>query len=757
MNRIFKHSVAYLALMTGASALMLASPSQAQQSPFAGDVANPDLVPNGGRLNARYDQMGGAVDVAPQRAAMSAAVAGFAAAAEVQNRLPQGFTLRQGSTARIPGAQPARAAAAPNTGFAAPNAAQAGSADDKFVTVYPIAFEGVPLAKGSDYMAVVDEDGRLLHTRERSLPNNVDATEPTITAAAAQAAAEASFGNRFAAADTVEATEPELEIWVPEDRQGRLTWTFSLFNQSLTDPVAIKVWVAAAGTGTPEILMAENQILHTHHGQVTGTLWSESPFGPTVNQPLEAVNVQRTGAGGGTAITGEDGRYSFTTGSGDATIDVFLAGPHSVIENAAGAVMADSESGGTGDPLDLNFGSTDEQTLAQMSAFHWTVKAQKMAGDILDPATDRVDLEDLRTIVNINDSCNAFYHPVFVTTNYFQSGRGCPNTAYADVVSHEYGHALDDAKGGILDGGYSEGFGDAMSIMATRQPCLGRDFRGEGTCLRPADEDIDWPPAPGEGVHAQGRRYAGFTWELVQQLRNTYSDDGAYGIAERLVLAVAQANPSDIPDAVHLSFVMDDDDGDLANGTPHFKELAAAADSRNLPRPADPVVAHGVVTADADFSFVNALQFDANSNIVDASFSLTEPTTVHITANSSAHATTNPVTIRTGFYNSDPANIMWTNSLRHITLDSVNDWVNFGSSFAIDLPAGDHTIYWKIWTSQEVEFSSGSLLVEALGAAGPLLSAASESVTEIEAPSASLPLGATQADAGGRMMTVMQR
>ena len=66
---------------------------------------------------------------------------------------------------------------------------------------------------------------------------------------------------------------------------------------------------------------------------------------------------------------------------------------------------------------------------------------------------------------------------------------------------HEYGHGIDAVKGGIVHGGYSEGFGDAMAVLATRQPCVGRDFFGAGTCLRSASDVILWP-SPGN-VHTQ--------------------------------------------------------------------------------------------------------------------------------------------------------------------------------------------------------------------------------------------------------------
>ena len=69
---------------------------------------------------------------------------------------------------------------------------------------------------------------------------------------------------------------------------------------------------------------------------------------------------------------------------------------------------------------------------------------------------------------------------------------------------HEYGHGIDAVKGGIVNGGYSEGFGDAMAVLATRQPCVGRDFFGAGTCLRSASDVVLWP-SPGD-VHTMAGR-----------------------------------------------------------------------------------------------------------------------------------------------------------------------------------------------------------------------------------------------------------
>jgi hypothetical protein len=185
--------------------------------------------------------------------------------------------------------------------------------------------------------------------------------------------------------------------------------------------------------------------------------------------------------------------------------------------------------------------------------------------------------------VNIDDTCNAFFDPNEHTLNFFKAGDGCANTAYCDVACHEFGHAVDDQFGDILDGGYSEGFGDSLAILITRDSIIGRDFQGKGHHLRNATEIHTWPPSDPE-VHEVGKIYGGFAWELIQQLKSKLSsEDSAIAAAKQLILGAAALNPKDTPDAVRLSFLVDQQ-----NGSQFFNELAAAADSRKIPRPHSP-------------------------------------------------------------------------------------------------------------------------------------------------------------------------
>src|SRR5262249_5321323 len=157
----------------------------------------------------------------------------------------------------------------------------------------------------------------------------------------------------------------------------------------------------------------------------------------------------------------------------------------------------------------------------------------------------------LPTHVNIDDTCNAFFDPNEHTLNFFKAGDGCANSAYCDVACHEFGHAVDDQFGGILDGGYSEGFGDSLAMLITRDSVIGRDFQGKGSPpLRNGTDIVTWPPQDTE-VHQVGRIYGGFAWELIQQLNSKLgSEDKGFAAAKQLILGAAALNPKDTPDAV---------------------------------------------------------------------------------------------------------------------------------------------------------------------------------------------------------------
>ena len=448
---------------------------------------------------------------------------------------------------------------------------------------YGYHYKGVPLWKYSTQSQLIQAKGdvrKLLYTRERNVPkmDQLGETEATVNL---DDATRVGLDDSKAAAKAQIAVDrkndaPHREIHVDAGGNATLAWAFVVRSTDRARPFARHYWVAARDRA--RILDKEDMIFHAapsdpHQGKVVGNIYGlrKSPLDPPdENQGLNDY----TAVGGGTAIVTDPNGFFSVSRLG--ALNTRLSGPYCTIIDEAGSPLVATQSGGN-----LSFKPHGEQDLAQVSAFKWVSTAHAFVKDFLPSNADR--LVSLPTHVNIDESCNAFFDPNEHTLNFFKSGDGCATSAYCDVACHEFGHAVDDQFGDILDGGYSEGFGDSLAMLITRDSVIGRDFQGRGTHLRDGREVFTWPPQDPE-VHEVGRIYGGFAWELIQRLISKVgSEDKAYEAAKQLILGAAALNPKDTPDAVRLSFLVDSQ-----NGSPFFQELAAAADSRKIPRPDSP-------------------------------------------------------------------------------------------------------------------------------------------------------------------------
>lgn len=84
--------------------------------------------------------------------------------------------------------------------------------------------------------------------------------------------------------------------------------------------------------------------------------------------------------------------------------------------------------------------------------------------------------------LNINDQCNAYWDGSSVT--FYRSGGGCSNTGeISSVFLHEWGHGLDYNTGTSSNEMTSaEGLADSMSFLQTHIPCIGHNFQPGSPC-----------------------------------------------------------------------------------------------------------------------------------------------------------------------------------------------------------------------------------------------------------------------------------
>jgi hypothetical protein len=175
--------------------------------------------------------------------------------------------------------------------------------------------------------------------------------------------------------------------------------------------------------------------------------------------------------------------------------------------------------------------------------------------------------------VNIQKSCNAFYDGESV--NFFAASMTCQNTGLIeDVIYHEYGHHVHGSEiidgVGDFDGAMSEGAADFLAASITGDSGMGRGFTYTEEPLReidPVGDEARWPEDITE-IHSTGRIYSGAMWDLRKALIQQLGATAGIALANKLFVGTLRRATS-IPSAFVEALAADDDNGNLADGTPH--------------------------------------------------------------------------------------------------------------------------------------------------------------------------------------------
>jgi hypothetical protein len=371
-------------------------------------------------------------------------------------------------------------------------------------------------------------------------------------------------------------------------------------------------WEALVDASTGEILALED----THHyAEAKGGVLPVSNDGITpdgVEQagwPMPFLNVT-----GGTTDTGGNAAVS---GSLTAT----LTGPYLRMVDNCGAISLTQTN-------NLDFGTsagTDcttpgiggaGNTHASRTGFYELNKLKEMARGQL-PSNTWLQGQ-LTSNMNLNQTCNAFWGGG--TVNFYRSGGGCFNTGeIAGVFDHEWGHGMDDNDvNGNIAGPSGEGIADVYAALRLNTSCIGRHFRstvctGFGdpclTCTGVRDIDYakrvsgnphtyTWSNANcGGTVHCVGSVYAEAVWSLwkrkLQSAPFNMDNNTSMEVATRLTYLGAgnvgtwfsggPPNGGCAGTSGYMNYLAaDDDNGNLADGTPHMTAIHAAFNDQQI-------------------------------------------------------------------------------------------------------------------------------------------------------------------------------
>jgi fungalysin metallopeptidase (M36) len=292
------------------------------------------------------------------------------------------------------------------------------------------------------------------------------------------------------------------------------------------------------------------------------------PARPRIDRPASLAHVRLDGA---PQTTSPSGQVSW----GDNTVQTIatsVVGDLVVIVNkASGGMLATAQ-------LALSAGGQviwDPSAVVEDDAqvqTYLNVNTAKDFARTLDPALRTLD-DPITANVNITQDCNAFYDGMSV--NFFRASTRCQNTGLIqDVVFHEFGHAVHTHEiipnVGAFDSAMSEGAADFFAVQITGDPQMGRGFFYTDEPLRDLDPPMmenRWPDDIGE-IHKTGLIFGGTFWDLRQALIAELGQAQGIQLTEKLFIGALRRSV-DIPTSLVAVLATDDDDGNLANGTPH--------------------------------------------------------------------------------------------------------------------------------------------------------------------------------------------
>ena len=248
--------------------------------------------------------------------------------------------------------------------------------------------------------------------------------------------------------------------------------------------------------------------------------------------------------------------------------------------------------------------------------------------------------------MNINLNCNAFWNGT--TVNFYRSGGGCGNTGeIAAVFDHEWGHGWDDNNTNGTLSNPGEAIADIVSTQRLDNSCVGRGFFLGQNCSGYGDPCI--PPFPngctgvrdadfakhasgqphgitwilsncgggsgpcGREVHCEGQVPSEVGWDLhFRDLQNppfNFDENTALELTTRIMYVGMQTLASwytcagGCPAAgtcgcgatggYLLALGADDDDGNIANGTPHMGAIRGAFERHQIHCTTQPVINAG--------------------------------------------------------------------------------------------------------------------------------------------------------------------
>ena len=400
-------------------------------------------------------------------------------------------------------------------------------------------------------------------------------------------------------------TEPELMVYAgseEEHHEPTAALVFQATQGGNWDFDSYKKFELIVNAQTGEILHENNLILHVD-GNVSGMATESS--GADVCEPESSAGMPyaRVTLGGNSANADANGDFTI---SGSGTITSTLDGLWFNVNNQSGSDVSLSQN--SSDPYFMhNEANNSEGVRAQVNAYMHSNVVRDFTLEYA-PAFPTIGNQyGFPVNTGVSGTCNAYYD--YSSINFYNSGGGCSNTAFSVIVHHEYGHHL-VAVAGSGQGQYGEGMGDVMGVLITGDNQLARGFYSNDCVngIRNAINNHQYPCSG--GIHDCGQLISGCVWDALAAMEASYPGQGLGIISTLAVNSIMMHAGGSIDPTITMDWLtLDDDDGDLSNGTPHSEQILIGFGMHNMDELPEPLDNDFCSTAryvtDGDWSFTN--------------------------------------------------------------------------------------------------------------------------------------------------------